>query len=303
MPDDPVARLAWGALPTGHQLRSALRAGRVIAEGGSLLVDARASYGLVPYGGIYRSEDLAVGEQVLIAAGLLREVDGMFIPRRGLHDIAHASDTDGCEALLAAFLASRPPLWLLAATAEGIVIDELIPDEAHDTLQDVMDTAARDALLLAMGRRFSDEARSVTGNIAEDFVEDRCREELRAAGAPILAEAVRRMSEYSDQLGYDISAPRLDGSTRRIEVKGTRSGGEAIVIFISRNEAERGLRDRNWSLVSCRVAGDDSVELVGHLAGPALKCYLPLDPHPEGRWQSARIELPAELFAPGLPAT
>lgn len=236
-----------------------------------------------------------------MAAGLLRQQGDMLMPSPGLRDIALTSDADGCEALLVAFLIASRPLWLLAATAEGILVDELIPDDAQFALREGMGAETRDALLLELGRRFSDEARSVTGDLAEKYIVESCRAELRDAGAPALAESVRRVSEISDQLGYDITAPRLNGSTRRIEAKGTRGGGSAIVVFLSRNEAERGLSDTDWSLVACRVAADDSVELVGRLVGADLRGYLPSDPCPETRWQSIRLELPAGTFAPGLP--
>lgn len=301
MLDDPAARWASGVLPNGHQLRSALRAGRVIAEGGSRLEDVRESYRLVPYGGVYRSEDLVTGERILVAAGLLRQEADVLMPNPGLRDTALTSDPDGCEALLVAFLTANPPLWLLGATAGGILVDELIPDDAQVALREAISAEARDALLLQLGRRVSDERRSVTGDLAEKYIVGRCQAELRGAGAPALAESVRRVSEISDQLGYDITAPRLNGSTRRIEAKGTRGGGSAIVIFLSRNEAERGLSDSDWSLVACRVAADDSVELVGHLAGADLRVYLPSDPCRATRWQSIRLELPARTFAPGLP--
>lgn len=294
-------RFAGGTLPTAHQLRSALRCGRLIDEGGSQVEVTRASYRLVPYGGLYRSDDLLVGEDVLIAAGLVREDDGVLFPADGLREIAHVSDADGCEGVLAALLNRRAPLWLLAATADGVLEEELIPDDERTKLREVLDPQAREALLLSLGRRFSQEERALTGAIAERFLVARCRAELRAHGASDLAESVRRVSEISDQLGYDISAPRLDHSTRRIEAKGTRAGGTTVVFYLSRNEAERGLADPDWSLVACRVAADDAVALVGYVPGPELRAYLPNDPRPETRWQTIRLELPEAAFTAGLP--
>ncbi len=301
MRDEPAARWGSGTMPTGHQLRSALRAGQVIAEVGSPLEDARASYAIVPYGGIYRSDDLVIGEQLLIVAGLLEQRDDILMPRPGLREIASAGDTDGCEALLIAFLSSRPPLWLSAATAGGVVVDELIPDDAQRALEEIMTPQMREVLLLQLGRRFSDVERMVTADLTEDFIVERCQTELRAGGAPQLATNVRRLSLLSDQLGYDITAPRLDGTTRRIEAKGFRGDGVTIVIYLSRNEANRAMADADWFLVACRVAAHDCVELVGYLTGSDLAGYLPSDPCPATRWQSIRLELPAEMFAPGLP--
>jgi hypothetical protein len=294
-------RFVGGTLPTAHQLRSALRSGRLIDQTGSAVEVTRASYRLVPYGGLYRSEDLLIGEDVLIAAGLIRENDGVLFPADGLREIAHASDADGCEALLAALLTRRVPLWLLAATASGVLEDELIPDEERTKLHEVLAPQAREALLLALGRRYSQEDRAATGAIVEEFVVTHCRAQLRSRGASDLADSVRRVSEISDQLGYDITAPRLDHSTRRIEAKGTRGAGPTVVFYLSRNEAERALADHDWSLVACRVAGDDAVVLVGHVSGPQLAPYLPHDPGPETRWQSIRLEVPESLFTDSLP--
>src|SRR5688500_16852398 len=83
--------------------------------------------------------------------------------------------------------------------------------------------------LLAMGRRFSDADAKRTGDLAEAHVTEACRAQLIEAGRDDLAARVRRVSLTSDQLGYDITAPRLDDSTRRIEVKGTRAPGPQLL--------------------------------------------------------------------------
>ena len=301
MIDDVADHFAAGRLPTAFQLRSALQVGRLIDETGTPLAAARNSYRFVPTGGLYRSEDLIVGEGVLRAAGLLSEREGGLFPAAGLRELAQAGDEDGCEALLYILLAHRLPLWLRAATSEDIFTEELVPDEVRDVIKEVLDPASRERLLLELGRRYSPEERSRIGALAEKYVVRRCKEELQDAGEDKLASLVRQVSQVSDQLGYDITAPRLDYSTRRVEVKGTRSGGTTVAIYLSRNEAERGATDLDWVLVACRVAEDDSVELVGWLSGEMLEPFLPEDPQPLSRWQSVRIDVPEELFLPGLP--
>jgi hypothetical protein len=289
-----------GELPTPHQLRSALRTGRLIDQSGSNAEDLRSAYRLVPYGGLYRSDDLIVGEAVLIAAGVLSESDGVLVPLEGLGEIVAASDVDGCEALLVALLEHQTPLWLGAATGGGALEEDLIPDQARATLREALDPETREGLLLRLGLSYSEAEQARIGGIAETFVVTCCRRELRDAGAPGLADAVRRVSEVSDQLGYDITAPRLDRSTRRIEVKGTRSTGRSV-FYLSRNEAERGLVDPNWALVVCRVVGEDDVRLVGHLGGGEMQRYLPRDACDKAHWQSVRVDVPEESFLPGLP--
>jgi hypothetical protein len=81
-----------------------------------------------------------------------------------------------------------------------------------------------------MGRRFSDADARRTGDLAEAHVTKACRAQLSGAGRDDLAALVRRVSLTSDQLGYDVTAPRLDGSTRRLEVKGTRMSGQQLLV-------------------------------------------------------------------------
>jgi hypothetical protein len=262
----------------------------------------RESYRHVPYGGIYRADDLVVGERILIAAGLLEEHDGVLYPGRGLAEMANAGDADGCEALVVVLLTRRPPLWLIAATAsDGIIAEELVPTEETELLDGLLEPEYREALLLQLGRRFRDEEMRRVGDLAERHVVKCCETELCEVGRRDLAKRVRRVSATSDQLGYDVTAPRLDGSTRRLECKGTKGTGPIITVFISRNEAKRGQVDSAWALVACQVDENDKASLVGWLPGTALVPLLPADPSAHGRWESARVEIETAAFAPGLP--
>ncbi len=301
MEDEPVRRYLQRRLPTGHQLRAALRCARLIDQAGVTVERQRASYRLVPYGGLYRSDDLIAGEELLIEAGLILSVGNLLIPASGLLEIAQASETDGCEALLAALLRRDMPLWLLAATAGSVLAEELIPDEESRKLRTMLGPERREAFLLAIGRRFVDDQQTLTGSIAEEFVVALCRAELNDAGEPELAQRVRRVSETSDQLGYDITAPRLDHSTRRMEIKGSRGENVKFVMHLSRNEAERGQADPDWSLVACRITGNDCPRLMGHIDGLQLLPYLPKDQGLGAHWESVRLELSETMFAVGLP--
>ena len=75
-------------LPTVHQLRSALRCGRLIDTTGVTVELLRRSYRHVPYGGLYRSEDLIEAETLLIKAGLIIADGALLIPMKGLNEIA-----------------------------------------------------------------------------------------------------------------------------------------------------------------------------------------------------------------------
>ena len=72
-------------------------------------------------------------------------------------------------------------------------------------------------------------------------------------------------------------------------------------MHLSRNEAERGLVDPDWSLVACRITRDDSPYLVGHTYGSELSPYLPEDRRSEAHWESVRLEFPETGFSAGLP--
>ena len=289
-------------LPSVHHLRAALRAARLIDVSGSPIEAVRLSYRHAATDGIYRFEDLVAGESVLLHAGLLWKDEAVLRPAPELVELAFASDEDGCEALIHALLVRQHPLWLDAALGVGGEPSEtLIPDGERRVLDTALDPAARERLLLRLARTFDDAERRATGGLTEEHVVARCRTELRDLGRQDLVNKVRRVSQISDQLGYDITAPRLDGGTRRIECKGTRGQGEIARIFLSRSEAERGLADPMWSLVVCRVYDDDAVEVLGWCAGSELQDSLPQDASSQSRWASVEIELTTDDLEPGLP--
>lgn len=301
MVSEAAGHFSAGKLPSAFQLRSALQVGRLIDETGTLIVDAHNSYRLVPTGGLYRFEDFMVGEEVLLAADLLSTHDDVLYPADGLKELSRASEADGCEILLYTLLEKRLPLWLKAATNESTFVSDLIPDQVRNNIEDVLQPETREHLLLQLARRFNDKEHSIVGALAEKYVVQRCVEDLRIAGKPNLANSVRRVSQVSDQLGYDITAPRLDSSTRRLEVKGTRVGSALVRFHLSRNEAERACADPDWSLVVCRVTRKDFVDLVGWLSGSNIEPLLPRDLHPHSQWQSVRLEISEDLFVTGLP--
>ena len=150
MEDEARRRPKQSSLPTAHELQSALRCARLIDRTGVTVDLLRRSYRLVPYGGLYRSDDLIQAETLLINAGLLLADGDLMLPMNGLMEIAQASDSDGCEALLAALLHQKVPLWLIAASASSgsVLADELIPDEERRKLCSVLGPESREALLL-----------------------------------------------------------------------------------------------------------------------------------------------------------
>ncbi len=170
-------------------------------------------------------------------------------------------------------------------------------------LADVLpDPDRREELLAALGRRFDDRLRREIGELGELIVVDGLRDQLSVLGYPDLARAVRHVSLETDQAGYDISAPRIGGGTRLIEVKATTELNEQPGFFISRNEYETSQKQRDWFLVLCEIASLEEREgrVVGWLSAAALPAIVPLD-GTASRWESARVRVRADDIVAGLP--
>jgi hypothetical protein len=120
-----------------------------------------------------------------------------------------------------------------------------------------------------------------------------------------LARGVRRVSLTSDQLGYDVTAPRIGGSARLLEIKTTTAAlvGSTVAIHLSRGEARTGLRLPDGSLVVCAVENVDQCEarIIGWCEYDTIAGALPHDT-PAGRWEHARLELEVARLLPGLPS-
>ncbi len=293
--DRPPWALPSG-LPPAHLVRAALQAGSLIDAYGSPVPAARSSYLLYPSDALYPPKDLRLGERLLLDCGLLLEKDG-YLHHTAELDAFLALDEDEATSIVferAVLAASRDTLDLevegdLSGEAVAL-IEELIPNSDR-----------REALLLALGRKHDEVLQARLGLRGEEFVVALAREELIELGRSDLAAGVRRLSEFSDDLGYDVLAPRLNGK-RRLEVKTSgRTDDSLFRFFVSRNEIDWGLRDADWALVGCRVHSEAEVELVGWCRARALEPYLPVDGE-GGRWALAELEMPTTLFEPGLPS-
>jgi hypothetical protein len=102
-------------------------------------------------------------------------------------------------------------------------------------------------------------------------------------------------------LGYDITAPRLDRSPRRIEVKTTRAGGSIAPVIVTRTEATVGTTDAAWMLVVVRLSDDDSADILGWIDGQRIAPLLPIDLHSSARWETANLRLPVAELTVGVP--
>ena len=278
-------------------------AARVLDPAGNSSAALLASYEKAVTGGLYRTQDLRGGNLLLQRARLVRiEGDGRCMPTPELLQLRGLPDDVAAELLLHELLLHEPPLWLYAAVVNDEVRWENVPDADQDALRQLLaDAARREALLLTLGRTLDTARLAEIGAAGEEHVAAACRQHLLDRGRPDLAAAVHRVSQRSDQLGYDVTSPDTAGHRHRLEVKTTGSAAGRVEFFLSRNEATVGRHDTSWALVAVRRDRDDSLHLVGWCRALTLVPLLPHDISPDGRWTSVRISLPVEAFVPGLP--
>lgn len=280
-------------VPTRYAVRAALHVAATLDAAGSRIVDAHESYWHRATGGVFAPADLKLGQTLLADCGLITEQEGVLYPTAELLQLL-AGEVDDAVA------------EIFRRTVESVDVSPKAPDAARDELDAlVSDPARREELLLALGRRFDDAHRRLIGAIGEEIVVSALRSELESLGYPELARAVRHLSLESDQLGYDISAPRIVGDRRLLEVKSTATqSDDELTVYVSRNEAETGLRNRDdWALVVCLVS-DTAMregEILGWLPASVLAQQFPHDAV-NGRWESAAITIEPQTLIPGLPA-
>lgn len=301
MPEEnvrPVWALSSG-IPPAHIVRASLRVGSLIDEQGSPVSSARGAYTLYASDGLFPPEDLRLGEQLLVDCELLGVSPGHLHQSELLTQLLALDESEAVAIIMeraaaaAAVLLPGPPdsAWKADIVQEaGRVLDELSVDPDR-----------REALLVALARKYDDRWRVAIGARGEECVADAARAELVDLGRPDLAIQVRRFGGLADSLGYDVVAPRLGGK-RRLEVKTTTrdTSGGRYHFYLSRNEFDHGLDDSDWALVLCNITRADAVEVKGWCRARALAPYLPTDGE-DARWISVEIEVPAALFTDGLP--
>lgn len=262
----------------------------IIDSGGSPLADTHESYWHRATGGRYPPADLALGQALLIDIGLVVEDGAMLRPTAELAELLGGTAEDALPALIARLAASDPEV---AGSLARHALSDLIPDADR-----------REELLLQLAQRADDKRNVLVGNAGERLVVAEARSELEQLDRSDLAREVRRVSLTSDQLGYDVRAPRVQGSPRRLEVKATTAEDmEWIKIFISRNEVDTGMRVQGWSLVVCRITDIENAagSVLGWWSYDDLAQCLPRDVG-GGAWRLAELTLRLEHAHSGLPS-
>jgi hypothetical protein len=294
----PDRRPVWtlpSGVPPAQLVRAALRSGSLIDAYGSRVPAARTAYLLYPSDALYPPEDLRLGERLLLDCGLLLREDDLLYPTDELKSLLALEEAEASSLLFERAVFATMDLGF------DLGFDGALPPDARLVAEGLIsDLDRREATLLALGRKHDESLRAALGLQGEEFVAEHARDELTDLGLEDLADGVRCLSEVSDQLGYDVVAPRVGGK-RRLEVKTSARGSEGLFHFyLSRGEVDVGLRDEDWALVACEMQVGGGLRLIGWCRASALDPYLPMDA--EGaRWMSAELTLPATLFNPGLP--
>jgi hypothetical protein len=290
------------ALPTRHQLRAALRVMRALDHPTTRLVDLRHAYLTLPSGGVFHVDDLIAGEALLAECGLVGRDADLLRVSSAFAAILDLPEDAALDMLILQVLAARAPVWLAAAATDEQLRSEFIPDRESDALARlVSDPEQREALLLAAHRTVDQQARTQIGEAGEELVVQEARNELGRLGRSDLAARVCRLSPVSDELGYDLRLPRLDGRAWRAEVKATQSTRSSLRLYLSRGEAEAARRLPDWVLVICHIPSNGPSEVIGWCSFRTLFCYLPRDQHQHGRWDSVQIRLAPGKLTAGLP--
>jgi hypothetical protein len=291
---DTRSQGAQPGFPPAHIIRAALHAGGLIDAFGSPVPAARSTYLLYPSDALYPPGDLRLGEKVLIDCGLLVEKEGLLFPTPALKELLSIDEDMAISIVFERAI-------LAVCSLSHVSLDNELSRRIADVAQELIrNPERREAILISFGRKYDDSLRQTLGLLGEEAVVSQAREELVEIGREDLAAEVRRVSEFADDLGYDIVAPRLNGN-RRLEVKTSgRDKPGLLHFFISRTEIEWGLEDSDWALVVCRVSVDNTIEITGWCSAITLEPYLPSD-SAGSRWISTELEVPETLFRPGLP--
>jgi hypothetical protein len=113
---------------------------------------------------------------------------------------------------------------------------------------------------------------------------------------------IKHVSIYDDSAGYDIFSPSTTGENHGylLEVKTSIQKSDSITFFISRNEIDVAIKNRNWRLIAVEII-DGVPKLLGHLEASELVPSLPEEKTINVQWTQLRIQVEKNVFLAGLP--
>lgn len=290
-------------LPTPHVCRAAIRVIEMVDQARETTDSLQWAYRNHPSDGTYGAEEFGRAREILERAGLLAVTeDRLHVSDEGRR-IARLPEDDAVLMVVETLLLRERPAWVVAVGWSGARW-EYMPDGVEERLMDICpDPHRREEFLMSVAKKVSLEELQEVGRAGERHVVRICQEYLIRHGRSDLADRVARVSQVSDQLGYDVVAPDLSGVPVRMEVKTQSGGPEPARVFLSRNEAEQGSRDDRWVLIVCDRFADGTVQERGWCTYDVIAKGLPRDvgAAPAGKWMSVQLLLDGALLIQGLP--
>jgi hypothetical protein len=263
--------------------------------------EAREAFRRLPSNGAIAARDYPVAEEILQSARLIKREGEVVQVVEATLALAGVRRELASDLLVALLLERDPPQWLTSAAGGRRLNHALVPDPEIASLTNIIeDPAILEAVLLRAARHYDAEQFALLTDVGDTHVLEHCRAELASEGAVELADAVTRISAISKRLSYDIDAPRLDGASRRLEVKTTRRHAWRGEVFLSRAEYDYGLADRSWALVVVEIDRDGTPAIIGWCRAADLEPMIP-DDRAHGRWDRVRILQTEGLLMPGVP--
>jgi len=149
-------------------------------------------------------------------------------------------------------------------------------------------------------RKFQDNSEFLTevGLRGEEYVISILEASLSADRIKL----IKHVSQYNDSAGYDIFAPSISGNNQGylLEVKTSVRNSDLMTMFISRNEVDVALKNKNWRLVGVEI-NDGIPRLLGYLHSADFVNLLPIETSKQVHWTNLRMQFAKDTFLRGLP--
>jgi hypothetical protein len=117
-----------------------------------------------------------------------------------------------------------------------------------------------------------------------------------------LFRLVRHVSKFNDVAGYDVFAPSTKNNNQGylLEIKTTTRPGTSVTFFLSRNEYDVGLANKNWRIVVVEIS-QGKLFCVGHLDVLSIQELIPVEVSDSILWTNLQITINKSDFLIGLP--
>ncbi|MFJ7059142.1 protein NO VEIN domain-containing protein [Streptomyces microflavus] len=167
--------------------------------------------------------------------------------------------------------------------------------------------AGRPVVVISDSGLGSPAAASATGLVTWSRADEEARRAVGAAGERALLQLlergglphVRHVAAESDAYGYDIEAAWSEVEQAHLEVKST-TDPTRLVVHLTRHECDVMTTDREWCLTAVLVGAAGEAASVATVDREWLQSAVPVDTAKEGRWESARLQVPGHALSRGI---